>query len=307
MYNISEVVKKNLPSLVILAFLAALLMLNILQFAGSHDMSFGNMKDYSNELRSKGLYEQAIESYKEYLKKTYTSKKIRGNTHYFIAEIYRDNLKDLDKALAHYIKIKYIYPDSPLMNNINQKIVECLENSGRSRAAQLALEESTALNKSGKKSGSSVILAKIDNDMITLADFNDWHDNLPDKIKKEFSGPRKRKELLRQYVSQELMYRMGMRKGLKNDPEVIKKSFEIKKNLIVQKLMQDEMGRIKITQKDVELYYKANRDKYKKPLNQVLQLVQQDFMQEKMQEKSQELISRMVKANSVQIFEANLR
>jgi hypothetical protein len=94
---------------------------------------------------------------------------------------------------------------------------------------------------------------------------------------------------------------------MQNDPEIIKKSFEIKKSLVIQKLMQDEMGRIKITQKDIELYYKANRDKYKKPLNQVLQLVHQDFMQEKMQEKSQELIRRMVKANSVRIFEANLR
>ncbi len=302
-----EFIKKNISSFVILSFLATLLLLNIFQFAGSHDLSFHNMKYYSNELRNKGLYEQAIESYKHYLKKTITSKKIRANIHYFIAEIYRENLKDLDKALAHYIKIKYIYPGSSLMNNVNPKIIECLENTGRSRAAHLALEEATALDQSGRKRGDERILAKIDNDIITQADFNNWYDELPEGIKKEFSSLQKRKQLFQQYIGQELMYRMAVRKGFQNDPEIIKKGFEIKKSMMAQKLIQEEMGKIKISPNDIELFYKANKDKYKKPLSQVAGLVQQDFMQEKMQERSQELISRMVKANSVRIFEDNVR
>jgi tetratricopeptide (TPR) repeat protein len=243
----------------------------------------------------------------QYLKNNTLSKKTRSNLYYFIGEIYRDNLKDFDKALAHFIKIKYIYPGTPLMNNINQKIVECLENSGRSRAAQLALKESTSLNRNNTKE-SSVILAKIDNEMITLADFNDWYSLLPDDLKSQFTTRDKKRELLKQFVSQELMYKMAMRKGLQNDPEVIKKTFDTKKSFMTQKLMQSElMSQIKISQKDIEMYYKANQSKYKKPLQQVFQLVQQDLWQEKMQEKSAELINRMTKANSVQIFEDNMK
>jgi len=192
------------------------------------------------------------------------------------------------------------------MNNINQKIVECLENSGRSRQAQLALEESTALNKSRTKE-SATILAKIDNDIISLADFNAWFDQLPDNIKTEYASKSKKKELLQQYIGQELMYRLALRKGFQNDPEILKKSFDVKKNLMAQKVIQEELySQIKITPQEIELYYNAHKDRYKKPLNQMIPIVQNDLLQEKMQEKSQELLSKMIKANSVQIFDDNL-
>ena len=303
-----DFIKKNILNLVILILIIAIIFLIIFGSSGNEELSYSNMKEYSNELRSKGLHEQAIESYKQFLKNTSLPKKTKANIHYFIGEIYRDNLKDFDKALAHFIKIRYIHPNSPLMNNVNQKIVECLENSGRSREAQLALKESTALNKSSRTKETSVVLAKIDNDIITLADFNNWYDELPDNIRKEFAALNKKKELLQQYIGQELMYRMAMRKGFHNDPAILKKSFEVKKNLMAQKVLQEELlGQIKITPRDIELYYNAHKDKYNKPLNQVVQLVQQDFMQEKIQEKSRELLNRMVKANSVQIFDDNLR
>ncbi len=303
-----DFIKKNFFNLIILAFLIIVLFFIIFRPPGTEELSYNDIKEYANELRSKGLYKQAIESYKQFLKNTSISKKTRANIHYFIGEIYRDNLKDFDKALAHFIKIKYIFPETPLMNNINQKIIECLENSGRSREAQLALEESTALNKRSGTKETSVVLAKIDNDIITLADFNSWYDELPDNIKKEFATRNKKKELFRQYISQELMYRLALRKGFQNDPDIIKKNFEIKKNLMAQKILQEELlSQIKITPKEIELYYNAHKDRYKKPLNQAAQLVQQDLMQEKIQEKSQELLIKMIKANSVQIFDDNIK
>jgi len=299
-------IKKNLLLLINSALLLIIIALLLFPSSGANQMSFSKIKEYANELRSKGLFLQAIESYKQFLKNTSISKKTRSNLHYFIGEIYRDNLKDFDKALAHFIKIKYINPTTPLMNNINQKIVECLENSGRSRQAQLALEESTALNKSRTKE-SATILAKIDNDIISLADFNAWFDQLPDNIKTEYASKSKKKELLQQYIGQELMYRLALRKGFQNDPEILKKSFDVKKNLMAQKVIQEELySQIKITPQEIELYYNAHKDRYKKPLNQMIPIVQNDLLQEKMQEKSQELLSKMIKANSVQIFDDNL-
>lgn len=302
-----DFIKKNIVSLLILFAIFILIMLNIFNTSSKEEISLNTLKDYANELRSKGLYLQAIDAYKQYLKNTHLSKKISANVHYFIGDIYKENLKDFDKALAHFIKIKYIHPDSPLLNNINQKIITCLENSGRSREAQIALQETTALN--GKKNKNlQTPIAKIDSDIITLADFNHWINELPEEIKKNYKSSIQKKELFRQYIGQELMYRMALRKGFQNDPYILKKSFEIKKNLMAQKLMQEELlSKIKITMKDIELYYKANKDKYKKPLNQIINIVQQDIMQEKVQEKSQELLSKMIKANSVQIFDDNIR
>lgn len=303
-----ELIKKNIYSFIIIILLALVLLFNIANNNSFSEMSYDNLKDYANELRTKKLYTDAIQAYEEFLKSSSVPKNTRANIHYFIAEIYSDNLKDFDNALAHYIKIKYIYPDTPLKNNINQKIVECLENSGRSREAQLALEESTSLNKKSDANKSSTILAKIDSDMITLEQFDDWYNELPQEVKNQFSTPDKRKVLLQQFISQELMYRMALRKAYQNDPDIIKKSFEIKKNLMIEKLMQSELlNKIQITQNDLNTYYNANKTRYKQPLSAIRDQVYQDIMREKMQEKSQEMLQKMVQANDVQIYDGNFK
>ncbi len=272
------------------------------------ETSFETLKEYANDLKNKGLYLQAINAYKEYLKNPRLSRRVRANIHYIIAEIYRDNLKDFDNALAHYIKIKYIDENSPLTQNVNQKIVECLENSGRSREAQLALESSTLMGKK-KVSQSDVIIAKIDSDLITLNEFNQWYDRLPDEIKKQYPGQDGKRKLLQQFIGEELLYRMAMRKGYQNDPQILKQTFEIKKNLMMQKLLQEELrGKINITQNDLKLYYKANKEKYEnKPFEMVSQQVYNDLLREKMEEQSQKLLEKMIKANRVEIFGGNIR
>jgi len=58
----------------------------------------------------------------------------------------------------------------------------------------------------------------------------------------------------------------------------------------------------------LELYYKANKSKYKnKPFVSVMQQVYNDMMQEKIQEKSQELLQEMIKANKVEVFDGNIK
>lgn len=287
-----------------------LLILNLLYKPSPYfsEISFETLKEYANELKNKGLYLQAIKAYNEYLKNPELSKRLRANIHYIIAEIYRDNIKDFDNALAHYIKIKYIDENTPLIQNVNQKIVECLENSGRSREAQLALESSTLMGKK-RVNQSDVIVAKIDSDLITLNEFNQWYDKLPDEIKKQYPGQSGKRKLLQQFIGEELLYRMAMRKGYQNDPQILKQTFEIKKNLMMQKLLQEELrGKINITQNDLKLYYKANKERYKnKPFEMVSQQVYNDLMQEKIEEQSRQLLEKMIKANRVEIFDGNIK
>ncbi len=302
-------IKENI--LAFINILISIILLVILIAKSNNHNSHLSEKDLielANNLKSKGLYSQAIDAYKEFLQNSSINKKKEANINYMIAELYREYLKDFENALYYYYKSKLIYPDTPLLNNINQKIVECLENSGHSREAQLALEESTLLTGKNKIKKGDIIVAKIDKDIITLNEFNKWFDNLPADIRKNYNTPAKKKEILRQFIAQELMYRKALRKGYQNNPDVLKKSFEIKKNLMIQKLMSDELfNKIKITQSDVELYYKANKDKYKQPLNQIYQQVYNDLLQERIQEESQKMLGDMIRANQVQIFDGNVK
>jgi tetratricopeptide (TPR) repeat protein len=271
------------------------------------EMSEEKEREYANELKSKGLYLQAIEAYKEYLEKNKTSKRLRANLYYTIAEIYKNNLNDYENALKYYIKIKYIDPNNPLMQNINQKIVECLENSGRSREAQIALEESTLINNENKKrSDTSVIVAKIDSDIITLQDFNNWYNRIPSEIKSKYPD---KKTLFKQFIGEELLYRMAIRKGLQNDPEILKETSEIKKRLMLQKVLNEELkSKINITENDLKLYYQANKSKYNnKPFNEVVQNIYNDLLQLKIEEQSKILFEKLLKANRVEIFDGNIK
>ncbi len=309
--DIKKIFKEKIIEIINLIITLVLFIIVIIKLPSPNKgkLSSSDIKELANDLKSKGLYQQAIEVYKEFLKNSSVSKRIRSNINYMIANIYEEYLKDFDNALLYYYKSKLIYPSTPLLNNINQKIVKCLENSGRSREAQLALEESTLLNnKDNKKKETSVIVAKIDNDIITLDDFNRWYEGLPDEIKAKYNSREKKKELLHQFIGQELMYRMALRKGYQNNPDILKKAFEIKKNLMIQKLMQDELlNKIKISKNDIELYYKANKNKYKAPLSRVYKEVYNDLMQEKISEESQQLLQRMINANKVVIFDGNIK
>ena len=104
------------------------------------------------------------------------------------------------------------------------------------------------------------------------------------------------------------MYRMALRKSYQNDPDIIKKSFEIKKSLMIQKLMQSELlNKVQINQNDLTTYYNANKNKYKQPLSAIKDQVYQDIMREKIQEKSQEMLQKMIQANDVQIYDGNFK
>jgi hypothetical protein len=87
---------------------------------------------------------------------------------------------------------------------------------------------------------------------------------------------------------------------------------------MAQKLLEQEISQEvnleNYTNADVEVYFKANKDKYsekddsgkivKQPaFGEIQQRVAQDFIQEKQQEAYQRLIQRLMEAEDVQIYE----
>ena len=91
-----------------------------------------------------------------------------------------------------------------------------------------------------------------------------------------------------------------------------------KKRLMAQKILAEELqGKINITQADVELYFKANKDRYtekdengklirEKSFNECAQQVAQDLHLERQEEAYGNLISRLNAAENVKIFEQKI-
>ena len=98
-----------------------------------------------------------------------------------------------------------------------------------------------------------------------MGEINAEIDKLPPWVKAKFKDdPRKKLEFFRQYVATELLYDKGLKLGAAKDPEITKKMDLVLKQLVVQKIMKQEvLDKITINDDDVKNYYLANQEKYK--------------------------------------------
>jgi tetratricopeptide (TPR) repeat protein len=266
------------------------------------------------------LFEAAIQEYEEYLAEYSISNTKRANIYYQIANIYFERLNDYNKALENYLRIKYLFPESELQSEIGKRIVNCLERLERSQDAQRILEKETALKPDQvAESKPGEVLAIVGDKKITQGDLDFEIGQMPTYLKSQFSTREQKLAFLRQYIAESLLYDSAKRKNLDQDKDVIEGTFRTKKQLMAQKILQEEIQKmVDIQQTDIELYYKANKEKYvekneegkvtrQKSFQESTQEVAQDLILERQQEAYQKLIERLMKAEKVTIYESRLK
>jgi len=270
---------------------------------------------YNNE-----LYKAAIKEYEEYLLYYPVQENKQANIYYQIANIYFERLNNYEKALENYLRIKYLYPESNLQSDVGKRIVNCLERLERSQDAQRILDRETALKPDEvAEHRPGAVIAKIGKQEITQGDLDFEIEQLPPYLQSQFNSRESKIEFLRQYLAEKLLYDSAKRKNLDKDKEIIEGTFRAKKGLMAQKILREEIQKmVTINQSDVELYYKANKEKYaekdengkvvrQKSFQESGQQVAQDLFQERQQEAYQKLLERLMKAENVTIFEKRIQ
>jgi peptidyl-prolyl cis-trans isomerase C len=270
---------------------------------------------YNNE-----LFGAAISEYTDYLDIYETDSKRRANITYRIASIYFERINDYNKALEYYLRVKHLYPESELNSEVGKRIVNCLERLQRSQDAQRVLEKEAALKPGEVETHRpGEVIAQIGEKQITQGDFDFELNQLPPYLQEQISTREKKLDFLRQFIVEELLYDSAKRKGLDQDKEIIAGAFRAKKGLMAQKILSEEIkSKIDIQQADVELYYKANKEKYTEknedgkevrqiPFNECAQRVAQDLFLERQQETYNQIVERLTKAENVTIFEKRMR
>ena len=270
---------------------------------------------YNNE-----LYHAAIKEYQEYVENYPVESGKQANIYYQIANIYFERLNDYEKALENYLRIKFLYPESNLQSDVGKRIVNCLERLERSQDAQRVLDRETALKPDEvKEHKPGAVVASIGNKEITQGDLDFEIEQLPPYLQSQFQSKESKIEFLRQYLAEELLYDSAKRKDLDKDKEIIEGAFRAKKSLMAQKILREEIQKmVSIEQSDVELYFKANKEKYaekdedgkvirQKSFQESAQQVAQDLFQERQQEAYQKLLERLMKAENVTIYEKRIQ
>lgn len=277
-------------------------------------------RNYANELYNRQLFKQSAAEYERYLNSYQLDDNEQANISYMIGDIYFERLRDYENALAYYIRIKYLHPKEELRKQVDKKIVACLERLERTEDAEQTLKESTSLDPTAvQKKRPGAIVARIGSREITQGDIDFELSQLPQNIRPQFNSKDKKLEFLNQYILTELLYKSAQNMGLDKDNEVIEAAFQAKKGIMVQKYLQDQIRKeVKIEPADVELYYRANKDKYtekdkdgkvvhEKPFEEVQQQVAQDLMIERQQDVYQRMVERLMRAEGVQVYDDVLK
>jgi tetratricopeptide (TPR) repeat protein len=292
----------------------------IIVFAGcsgkGSKASGAKVREYANELYNRELYAQAVREYETYLTTYNAGDSEKANITFTVANIYFERLHDYENALACYLRIKHLYPEKNLTSQVDQQIVACLERLNRSTDAKQALDEATALDPSQVQSSlPGKVIARIGNRPVTNEDLKFQINQLPDYMKDQFKDKKQKLEFLRNYIATELFFDAAQRKGLDKDKDVVEGAFQTKKNLMVQKYLQEEIApQIKVSTGDLQLYYKANLDKYaekdakgkvkrQKSFEEAQKVVSEDCIREKQQQAVQELLGRMMTTEKVEVYD----
>lgn len=110
------------------------------------------------------------------------------------------------------------------------------------------------------------LLAKVNDSVITLEDFNQKSKSLtemtPDLKIDTFDA---KKEFLNELVSQELLYQEAQKEGFAVDKDIKAAIEELRKNLVVRKYLEKQMGSTLVESKEIEDYYNTYKEQFREP------------------------------------------
>ena len=182
------------------------------------NVSGDKIREYANALYNRELYAQAVVEYQRYLDLYPVDEQQQANIHFIIGNIYFDRLYDYENALATYLKIKHVFPESAVQQQVDKRIVACLERLQRSTDAKQALDEAAILEPDKlQPSHPGTVIAEIGDREITSGDLKYHIGQLPEYMQSQLNSKEAKLDFLKQYIATELFYDAAKRQELEDN------------------------------------------------------------------------------------------
>ncbi|HNY10504.1 MAG TPA: peptidylprolyl isomerase [Candidatus Wallbacteria bacterium] len=263
------------------AVIAALTMiLSFFNLMESRKLSSGyeakatDARKFAGTLAAQKLYHEAASFLERHLTENLVRPEEREATLLYLANIYLDNVGDIEKAMATYMRLLHEYPATKFAGDAGRRIIECKERLGRRLEAMTDMAAAGEAEKNLKKpaaapstSENSVVVAKIGDDKMTMSDFVRYADELSARgISFNFEKKDDKIKILKEVVAQEVLKRIAAMKRIDIDADVLKKIEAARTQLMIQKLLEtDVISKVSVDDMSVKLYYEAHRDEMRKP------------------------------------------
>lgn len=263
----------------------------------TNDMNY--YREVGNRLQAAGVNSAAASAYENYLESGEVDGPTRMKIAFTLGTIYEEERR-YEKALYWYYQVDNA--------DAKKRIVALLEKLKKFSAAKFALKQSTSLSSQDPKQG-GVIVAKVEGKPIYLHQVEEEIDSLPENIKAKVSDLEGKKRYLQKLVADELLYLKAKKRNYHEDPEMIKQLEQMEKQLLVQKVVEEEINKkITIDASDLQNYFKANEKRFadkkgKTPkFEEVKDQVEFAYRMEKTGRLYQQLIGEILKTEDVKIF-----
>jgi peptidyl-prolyl cis-trans isomerase C len=127
-------------------------------------------------------------------------------------------------------------------------------------AALFACSQKQMDQKAGQKAD---VLAKVGGVSITLDDYYNDLQALPDYAKQMFQGEGGREKFLDEVVKKEMLYQQALKEGIDKDPKFSRQVENFKKLTLISDLLQKEiMDKAKVSENDVKEYYDKHKQEF---------------------------------------------
>ena len=187
---------------------------------------------------------------------------------YTIARMYQENLSDYPRAMATYVKLLELYPDSRIAEKARKARVICLQSMGRDYDAQRGMDQLTTAGETDREipEASGPVVATVGDRDIHMGEIEEQIASLPDYMRSQYEEPGKKLEFLRSMILQRLLADAAKRQGLTDSPEIRRQVRDYEEQLLAQQVYQSEVLKgVTVGPADIETYYQAHKEEFAVP------------------------------------------
>ena len=221
-------------------------------------------KRLADQLKVKGLGEQAMRYYEKYLESANLQPRERANISYLVAELAVDAGRYED-ALVWLNSVELWGAPDAVQNEVGRLQRLCFERLGRSFDADYQLAASASLDaQPGSPRGA--VVAAIGSEKITMGNIDDAIQALPKFAREQYAKPAKKPEFIQQYVNTRILFRKAKNLGYDKEPDVRKLIDAAALDIVVRAFLKKEVqDKVEVTDAELKLYHQVNQARYADP------------------------------------------
>jgi peptidyl-prolyl cis-trans isomerase C len=159
-----------------------------------------------------------------------------------------------------------------------------------------------AAQASGSSAGKGEVVARYTDGALTSDELVVELQRLPQRSRAQMDAEA-RKRFVENFVLNDLLYGEGLREGLGNDPDIERQVNDLRRRLVVQRVVRKLQDLPPVTDEQVKAYYDANGDRYSTTTIKARHILVKDEAKAKglheQLEKSPDQFADLAKANSV--------